>query len=146
MRKLKWYKGQLLPNFDYTITILNKLKAVDNDTKLDVWKKTVIKNCSWSTQAVRSVSGSNVLLGSAYIVQIPKDERYQPYNQWKENTAGFTVSVGDYIIKGEITEDVTASNVLKIVNSHRPDAFQINFFRNNTGTVELAEHYRVEGV
>lgn len=145
--KIKWKQGQLLPTFDYTITVLNKLKSTDSATKLDVWKKTVLNNCAWSSQAVRSVQGSTVSLGNAFVVRVPKNADYKPYNEWKDTLDGFTFSTGDYIIKGEITEDtVTPNNVLKIVEAYRPDAFSVVFFKDNTGTVEALEHYHIEGV
>lgn len=146
---VKWKQGQLLPTFDYTITILNKLKATDSATKLDVWKKTVINNCAWSSNIVRNVSGTTVSVGTSFVVRIPKSDEYKPYNEWKdsETLEGFTFSTGDYLIKGEITEDViTPNNVQTIVNQHRPEAFEIRYFKDNTGTIELAEHYHIEGV
>lgn len=145
--RIKWKQGQLLPTFDYTITVLNKLKSTDSATKLDVWKKTVLTNCAWSSQAVRSVQGSTVSLGNAFVVRVPKNAEYKTYNEWKETLDGFTFSTGDYIIKGEITEEtVTPNNVQSIVNAHRPEAFSVSFFKDNTGTVEALEHYHIEGV
>lgn len=146
---VKWKQGQLLPTFDYTITILNKLKATDSATKLDVWKKTVINNCAWSSNIVRNVSGTTVSVGTSFVVRIPKSDEYKPYNEWKdsETLEGFTFSTGDYLIKGEIAEDViTPNNVQTIVKQHRPEAFEIRYFKDNTGTIELAEHYHIEGV
>lgn len=146
---VKWKQGQLLPTFDYTITILNKLKATDSATKLDVWKKTVINNCAWSSNIVRNVQSTTVSVGTSFVVRIPKSDEYKPYNEWKdsETLEGFTFSTGDYLIKGEIAEDViTPNNVQTIVNQHRPEAFEIRYFKDNTGTIELAEHYHIEGV
>lgn len=146
--KLKWKQGQLLPTFDYTITVLNKVKSTDSATGLDVWRKTVINNCAWSSNAVRNIQGSTVSVGNAFVVRVPKSPDYHPYSEWKDNVDnGFTFSTGDYIIKGEIEEDViTPNNVLNIVSKHRPEAFEIRYFKDNTGTVELAEHYHIEGV
>lgn len=146
--KLKWKQGQLLPTFDYTITILNKAKATDTATGLDVWRKTVLNNCAWSANAVRNIQGSTVSVGNAFVVRVPKSPDYHPYSEWITNIyKGFTFSTGDYIIKGEIEEqDITPNNVLNIVSKHRPEAFEIRYFKDNTGTVELAEHYHIEGV
>ena len=145
--KVKWKQGQLLPTFDYTITVLNKLAARDSATKLDVWKKTVLTNCAWSSNTVRSVQGTTVSVGSSFVVRVPKSEDYKPYNEWKETLDGFTFSTGDYVIKGEIEEEtVTPNTVLDNVSRHKPEAFEVRLFKDNTGTVELAEHYRIEGV
>lgn len=146
-KKIKWNKGQLLPTFDYTITVLNKLDSKDSATKMDVWKKTVLNNCSWSTQIVRTVQGSTVSIGSTFVVRVPKNSEYHPYSQWKETLDGFTFSTGDFIILGEIQEDtVTPNTVGDIVNAYRPQAFEVRLFKDNTGTIEALEHYRIEGV
>lgn len=57
---------------------------------------------------------------------------------------GFTFSPGDYIVKGEVTQEITAETVLAVVDSCRPAAFQVTLFRDNTGTGYL-DHYRLEG-
>ena len=66
--KVNFKPGQLLPTFDYTITILNKLKAQHSETKQDIWKKTVVKNCAWSSNLVRNIAGTAVSVGASYIV------------------------------------------------------------------------------
>lgn len=145
--RIKWKRGQLLPTFDYTITVLNKLKSTDSATRLDVWKKTVLYNCAWSSQAVRSVQNSTVSLGSAFVVRVPKNKEYHSYKEWKETLDGFTFSTGDFIILGEIEEEtVTPNNVGDIVNRHRPQAFEVRLFKDNTVTIEALEHYHIEGV
>lgn len=145
--KIKWKEGQMLPTFDYTITVLNKLKSTDSATSLDVWKKTVLHNCAWSSNAIRNVQGTTVSIGNAFVVRVPKNIQYKSYSEWKEDMEGFTFSTGDYIIKGEIQEEtVTPNNIQNIVNIHRPEAFEVRFFKNNTGTIEALEHYHIEGV
>lgn len=144
--RITWKPGQMLPTFDYTITVLNKLSAKDSATKLDVWKATVLHNCSWSGRAERNVQGNTVSVGNVFVVRVPKSKDYHPYNEWKDSMDGFTFSTGDYIIRGEVTEEVTPSTVQSIVNAHKPEAFIVKLFQDNTGTVEALEHYHIEGV
>ena len=144
--RITWKPGQMLPTFDYTVTVLNKLAARDSATKLDVWKATVLHNCSWSGHAERSVQGNTVSVGNSYVSRVPKSPDYHPYNKWKEDMEGFTFSTGDYLVRGEITEEVTPQTVQNIVASHRPEAFMVKFFQDNTGTIEALEHYHLEGV
>lgn len=144
--RITWNPDQMLPTFDYTITVLNKLDYRDSATKLDVWKATVLRNCSWSGRAERSVQGNTVSVGNVFVVRVPKSLNYHPYNEWKNTMDGFTFSTGDYIIRGEITDEVTPDTVNSIVNSHKPEAFIIKLFQDNTGTVEALEHYHLEGV
>lgn len=141
-----WNPGQLTPTFDHTITILNKLNGRDSHDRMDKWKKTTLHLCSWTSQSVRTMSGASVLMGSSFIVRIPKSAEFKPYNVWKADMNGWTVSLGDYVVKGEIEEEVTAQTVQQIVNQHRPNAFEVRVFQDATGVIEALEHYRVEGV
>ncbi len=144
--RVSWKKGQLTPTFDHTITILNKLNGRDSPDRMDKWKKTTLHLCSWTSQAVRTMSGASVLMGSSFIVRIPKSDTFRPYSEWKVDKEGWTVSLGDYVIKGEVEEEVTPQTVQQIVNQHRPGAFEVRVFQDATGAVEALEHYRVEGV
>lgn len=144
--RITWKPCQMLPTFDYTLTILNKLSSRDSATKLDIWKKTILHNCSWSGRAERSVQGNTVSVGNVFVVRVPKSNEYHPYNEWKETMDGFTFSTGDYIIRGEVNEEITPDTVLSIVNNYKPESFVIKMFRDNTGTIEAFEHYHIEGV
>ncbi len=145
--RVTWKKGQLTPDFDFTITILNKLSGRDTPDRIDQWKKTVLHNCSWSTKAVSAMSGASVLIGGTFVSQIPKSPDYRPYKEWKDNMDGWTVSTGDYVIKGEIGEDdIAAQNVRQIVDLYRPEAFEVRAFQDATGAIEALGHYRLEGV
>lgn len=148
-RNVVFKDNQLLPTFDYTITVLNRLKAQDTVLKQDVWYATVIENCAFKQQVQRNANGNIVSVGGVYVARIPKNARYLPYREWKERPDGnITFSEGDYIIKGHLFDDEipTPNTIQKIFQAHRPEAFQIKTFSDNTGTIELAEHYRVEGV
>lgn len=145
--KIKFKSGQMLPTFDYTVTILNKLKAQNSATRQDVWVKTVVQNCAWTSNLVRNISGTSVSVGGSYVVRIPKNENYKPYSEWTKNNQGFTFSTGDYLILGEIEEEIiTPQTVIQLIQKYRPNACEIRYFKDNTGTIELAEHYHLEGV
>ena len=145
--------------YNDTITVVNKLDAKDATLKQDVYYKTVIHHCMWSDRVTRSVQADGtVTIGVAHQVQIPEAENYLPYREWKsaENRNGaFTLRAGDYVIKGEVTEDITASSLKSIVKLYEPDAFQIQAFRDatkgkgfthsTTGVMRFAEVYHVEG-
>ena len=134
--------NQLLPTFDATLTVLNKLKASDSVTKQDVWYKSVIPWCSWMARSESAIQGTTVSIGSHFVVRIPKQSNYLPYAQWKQNPDGhLTFSVGDIIINGEIEEDI----IPQIFQKYQPQAFYVRVFQNNTNVIELMEHYRIEG-
>lgn len=138
-----------LPAFRHTVTVLNKQDGLDSPDHLDTWKKTVLKQCAWKQTETRSQSGrlsegAEANEGADYLVRVPPSSEYRPYSAWKEDMEGFTFSPRDYIIKGEITEEVTAETVQSVVSQHRPDAFEVRLFRDNTGSGYL-DHYRLEG-
>ncbi len=143
------YDVRQLPTFKHTITVLNKRDGKDSPDHLDAWKKTVLHQCTWtekqtSSQGARLSDGVEVSKGSDYLVRVPPSDEYQPYSAWKADMAGFTFSPGDYVIKGEISDEVTAETVQSVVNKYRPNAFQVQLFRDNAGTGYL-DHYRLEG-
>ena len=54
---VSWKSNQLLPTFDYTITVLNKLASRDTTTgKVDIWYATKLENCSFTSEVVRDVT------------------------------------------------------------------------------------------
>lgn len=135
----------LLPNFDTTITVLNRLKS-SAPNKFDRWFKTVLYGNLFTTKTTRTVDGTTVSVGSSYIVQVPQCADYRPYSSWKLDPRGFTFSVGDIIVKDEIEEtEITADNVNQILQKYRPGAFTVKVFKENTA-IKLAAHYYIEGV
>ncbi len=144
---MRFYKqGQFLPTFNQKITILNKLAAADNIEKIDKWYKTVIDGCSWKTKTTRTASNATVSIANSVICRIPFQSNYKAYNQWIddiENT--FTISVGDYIVLGEVAQEVTANNIISIIKNCKPGAIQVKAVADNT-TIEGAKHFKVEGV
>lgn len=145
--------------YDDTITIVNKLDARDAALKQDMYYTTVIPHCMWSVRATRQVQGDGtVAVGTTHQVQIPESENYMPYREWRKSDVretAFTVRTGDYIILGEVPEQITASNIREIVKLYEPDAFQVQAFRDATkgagfdhgaeGALRFAEVYYVEG-
>ncbi|MDE6357908.1 MAG: hypothetical protein K2L15_04895 [Eubacteriales bacterium] len=144
---MKFNKKQRLPTFNQKITVLNKIKATHSTTRLDVWKKTTLDSCFFNAQAVRNINGTTVTMGNNFICRVPKNDNYRPYNKWIEDLEGFTFSTGDYIVKGEVTEDlITPDNIRKVVEKYKPNAFEVRFFKDNTGIIAFLEHYHLEGV
>lgn len=133
----------LTPAFTETITLLNKLDAKDSETGLDVWKSAVLHDCAWSEKSMRSVQGNVVSVGRSIVVRIPASPDFRPYSEWKANMDGFTLSTGDCIIRGEVTETVTSDNVKQVLADH--EGFVVKSAKINTSIPALA-HYLAEGV
>lgn len=147
--------------YDETVTVINKLDARDGGLKQDSYHVTVLEHCMWSTKATRTVgSDGTVSVGTTQVVQIPEDANYKPYKDWKSAPNGyFTVRTGDYVVRGEVTEEITdettAAMLRKIIAQYEPDAFQVQLFRNATkgdgfthstsGVMRFVEAYILEG-
>ena len=106
----------LKPIYSNRVSILNKLKRDDGTSGSDEWFVTVVDNVAWYRNSDRTVSASGVYLGEYKTILIPFNKAYLSYDEWKNNTEGhFTVSEGDYIVLGEVTEDITAKNVVSVM-------------------------------
>lgn len=145
--------------YDDTITVINKLDAKDSALKQDSYFVTTLHHCMWSDKVSRTVqSDGTVFVGTSHQVQIPEAENYLPYREWRkaENRAdSFTLRAGDYVIRGKVEEEITASTIKNVVKLYEPDAFQIQAFRDATkgkgfehstdGVMRFTEVYYVEG-
>lgn len=145
--------------YNETITVVNRLDARDSATRQDTYYATVIHHCMWTEKISRMVqSDGTVKVGVTHQVQIPESENYKPYRAWRlteERQDAFTLTEGDYVFRGELTEEVTASNIRALVNNYEPDVFQIQSFMDTTkgkgfehstdGILRFAEMYYVEG-
>lgn len=120
--------------YGQTVTVLNKLDARDSALKLDTWYKQVVTGALWSANITRNVAtDGSVSIGQSVKCHIANRAEYMPYDEWKaagNRDAYFTIRTGDYVILGEVTEDVTASNVLQIVKARGDDAMQVKAFRD----------------
>ena len=148
---------EMLPQ---TVTIVNRLKGEDNDTGRDIFYKKILKNCVWMGKQIGSRNGNEIAYTEGYQVHIPADQEYTyfEYNIWKnkENLDDcFTLSLDDYVILGDVPEEITSANVTKIIKKYKPNAFQIRQFQdltmpgiktNGNLLLNYASMYYVEGV
>lgn len=132
-------------SWNNTVTVYNRYKAQDNTSKLDTWHRTVLQSCFFSQQTVRSVEGQAVKFGTSVLCRIPENKNYKPYSEWKKEKQGFTLSLGDIVILGEISSEMTPSNRLGIINDNKPNAFIIEVIQENTTACRGVPHWRLEG-
>lgn len=105
-----------------TITIANRLAKTDSITGLDVWYKCFLHNIQYSIERVTDVNGTQVSMGQAFTILIPFDDKYKPYDEWKnlENKDFYyTLSQGDYIFLKEINEDFLPNSIIQLKNKHK---------------------------
>lgn len=132
---------------DKTITVLNRLHSKDALDHKDSWSKTIIHDCGWYTKSIASMKDANaVVMGKIIKVLIPFNTGYTPYNEWISTGVGFTMSQDDYIVLGEITEEVTANNIMQIVQKYKPDICTVKIYRYLDKRVDNTIELYVEGV
>lgn len=131
------------------ITLLNKLKRKDSVTNTDVWYKTIIQGCVYKKDKVSNVSGTTVSMGQAFTILIPFTGAYLPYKDWKQledKTGAYTLSSQDVIILDEVTEEVTANNIVQIKNEYEPNTCEIRMIEEVEQKLGVSYQFRVNGV
>lgn len=142
------------------VTIVNRLKGVDNDSGKDIFYKKTLKDCVWMGKQIGSRNGNEIVYTEGYQVHIPKSQEYTyfDYEVWKnkENLEDcFTFSLDDYVILGEVVEEITSDNITKIIKKYKPNSLQIRQFQdltmpgiktNGNFLLNYANMYYVEGV
>nr|WP_296264205.1 DUF6751 family protein [uncultured Merdimonas sp.] len=141
------------PNYIHTITVYNCLRAEDNSSSMkDIWQKTVLHDCYYKNVIGRVDSEKSSSMQNVYTARIPESQAYLPYHEWIElseesRKSHFTFSLGDIVIKGECTDEITGTKpntATEILQRHKPDAFKVTDFSDNTAH-RMSKHYRVGG-
>ena len=136
--------------YNQKITILNKLKRADTqDKKEDLWFKSVVEDAAWYKDSSRSAGGSSVFIGTYITVLIPFHDEYIQYIDWKdldnkENT--FTVSGGDYIILGDVKEEITAQNVIEVMHKYGENVCLVRHHNSSYPRFGASVQLKIEGV
>lgn len=135
--------------YNQRVTILNKLKRTDSKTGVDVWRKSTVDDVVWYTKSARSAGSSSVFIGTYITVLFPFNSRYLPYMEWKKpgNQEGhFTMSSGDYIILGDVPENITANNIIKVLEQYGENVCQVKHHNANYKRFGARVQLKVEGV
>lgn len=135
--------------YNRTVTVLNKLKREDSTTGLDVWYKTVLTDAAWYTDSVMTAGGSTTYIGTYITVLIPFHDNYLDYMDWKETgkqDSNYTMSSGDYVVLGTVTEDITAANVIATMKKYGENVCTVKNHKTLYDRFGANIQVRVEGV
>lgn len=94
--------------WNQTITVYNKYEDAQGKVS---WYRTVIPNCFWKYTGEKLIVNGSLIETNVTVCRIPKDERFLERYLWEElGEEGFkdyfTLSIGDFIIKGEVTDNI----------------------------------------
>jgi len=137
-----------------TITVYNKY--TDPQTQVVTWFRTVLHNCFWKHVRDKVSIGPTILETDTTTCRIPQNEKFLERYQWEQQSndlmsAYFTLSQGDIIAKGEVTEEIN-----EYEKGHRSTDFvakykalqgciEVEVVSINTKRGTNNKHYRVSG-
>lgn len=140
------------------VTIINRLKSKDNESKRDKFYKKILDNCIWDNSKSANQSGKAIYYSNGYSVQIPTEQKYKykDYREWiKDIENSFTLSLDDYVVLGEVTEDIAPDNLKDIINRYSPNVFKISLTNtytqdgistnSNNFALKYTNYYEVKG-
>lgn len=115
-----------------TVTIWHKSRVDGKDT----WTRTVVPECCWESNTVRTVSGNSAALASTFVVLLPA------------SLAG-KVSVGDLVAKGEHETEITGvapNTEANVRTSLLPNVFTVKNVYDGTAGYKQGGHIEIEGL
>lgn len=132
--------------YDETLTVVHRVGAKESGQASDAFQKFACRGCMWSETSQRTVSADGtVAIGTVRKVQVPETSAPE----------GFAVSAGDYVVRGEVPEEIDASNVRRVMASYEPNVFQVQHHRDlskndglshsTAGALRFAESHYMEG-
>lgn len=135
--------------YNETVTILNKLQRADGDTGQDVWYKTILTDVAWYRDSARSAGNHDVYIGSYITILVPFHEEYVDYLEWKnlKNKEDFyTMSTGDYVIRGIVEEEIDANNVVKTLDKYGERVCFVRHHNANYDRFGATVQLKIQGV
>lgn len=145
----------ITPVFKDTVTIYNRHQYTDAQTgKTKIkWFRTVLHNCYYSTKRIEVLNGNILSQADSYSVRIPENKKYRDTAAWKNMPLDlinkyFTISTGDVIVKGEISDDIedtAGKRITDLIEKYKPNCFTVKTFSDNT-KIKFGAHYAVGGV
>ncbi len=123
-----------------TITVLNLISGQDTLDGQDIWTKKEISQCSWVQEVSKQQIETEMQFSQSVTVRIPERPDYKQYKEFASSKVGFTLSPGDYIVKGQFNGDLT--NVIEEMSKY--EHMQIQAVKINK--MGVFNHYKVQGI
>ena len=130
------------------ITLLNRVSGKDTLDHLDAWYKSKLTNVEWTTETVSTINRTDIEIGEKYIVLLPFDKRYVEYNDYisADKTSHYTVSVDDYVVLGDLEEEITSDNVVDVVSKSKCRVVRVKSYRTAEEKHGIKVQVKIEGV
>ncbi len=106
------------------ITVYNKY--VDTATRTEKWQRTEVFNCVW--QGVSAIARfKEQVPAKTVLILIPfaSGTGYQEPKAWQVDRDGWTLQEGDVIVRGLVTDEITAIYTMKDLRDDHQHVFTI---------------------
>lgn len=141
--------------WDTTLTIYNRYE--DPQTNIVTWYRHTVDGAFWKYSGNKVVVGNVVLETKDVICRIRKDDAFLEKFEWVQKPNDemqnyFTLSEGDIIVKGEVSDTINEytsgkrSSDLKKKYKALQGCIEIQAWSNNTNGGRGNEHYYVKGI
>ncbi len=130
------------------ITVLCKVPRQQSGNGLDEWHKAVLSDCVYKRSKVTNVTNTTVSMSQIYTVLIPFDDRYMSCDHWygmADKQSTYTVSQGDYIVFGEVKEEITPDTIRDVLNAY-PNHCTVRSIEEVEQTHGVIYRLKVQGV
>lgn len=136
--------------FNDTVTLYNYYQ--DKLTRVDKWRRTVLKGVMWRRTTTKTVSDSQIQIDDSVSVTIPYREGYLPPKQYAklpndEMGNYWTLNSDnnlDVMVLGELDIDVTDDYTITNLKKDYDDVVTISAVSDNARTNHL-KHWKVSG-
>ena len=93
--------------------------------------------------------GNGVYIGTYITVLIPFNDDYLNYREWKkldDKSGKFTMSSGDYIVLGDVEEEITAQNVVAVIKEYEGFSCMVKHIKKPHKRFNATVQLKIEGV
>ncbi len=132
--------------FNSTITLYNRYVDRSGEKAFTTWRRTVLDNCFFQTEANTQLSGTTLSMADSYICRIPEDNRFTEDYVGAEGS--FTLKPEDVIVLGEVEDEISdfkGERVADLLQRYHGRSFTVKSVSINT-KLPYAKHYRARGV
>lgn len=139
----------MIPFGTETITLYNRREVRDAITQRTTvsWVRTALTGCSWARRMERVRDGPTVTSAEVITCRIPESTAYRTPSAWDAltvTTGLFTLAPGDIIVRGTVTDTITASAAL-VDKYRRQGVMTVQTTQDNTRPLFRTGHYCARG-
>jgi hypothetical protein len=118
--------------YNQTVTLLNKIPGEQLGQKEDKWIKTVLTGAVWTVKPQAFVSGTSISYQNTQQVFLTDVSNYLPFREfiaYGGNSNNWTLSLNDYVVRGEVFDDLNSTSITKVLSKYRPCVCKVQTFK-----------------